>query len=79
MKAYPVGAGESITASQARWGGILLVARKWGVITKYESELSEDSMTNLGAMLLLMPSALRLKTSAGSSATGPRPTTGSPG
>lgn len=48
LKAYPVGAGEAITESEARWDGIHLEARKWGVITKFEAELSEDALTNFG-------------------------------
>jgi HK97 family phage major capsid protein len=48
LKAYPVGAGERLTESQATWDGIHLTARKWAVLTKFEAELDEDSMTNLG-------------------------------
>jgi HK97 family phage major capsid protein len=49
LKAYPIGvADRQITESQARWDGIHLEARKWGVLTKYEAELSEDSITNFG-------------------------------
>jgi HK97 family phage major capsid protein len=48
LKAYPLGAGESFTESEARWDGIELHARKWGVLARYEAELSEDSITNFG-------------------------------
>jgi HK97 family phage major capsid protein len=48
LKAYPLGAGESFTESEARWDGIELHARKWGVLTRYEAELSEDAITNFG-------------------------------
>jgi HK97 family phage major capsid protein len=48
LKAYPVGSGQAMTESQASWDGIGLYARKWAVLTKYEAELSEDSLTNFG-------------------------------
>lgn len=48
LKAYPVGSGEAITESEARWDGIYLEARKWGVLSKFEAELSEDALTNFG-------------------------------
>jgi HK97 family phage major capsid protein len=49
LKAYPIGVTDrQITESQARWDGIHLEARRWGVLTKYEAELSEDALTNFG-------------------------------
>lgn len=48
LKAYPVGSGEAITESEARWDGIQLEARKWGVLAKFEAELAEDALTNFG-------------------------------
>lgn len=48
LKAYPVGAGESFTESEARWDGIYLEARKWGVLSRFEAELAEDAVTNFG-------------------------------
>jgi HK97 family phage major capsid protein len=48
LKAHPIAAGERLTGSEAKWDGIGLTARKWGVLTKFEAELSEDSMTNFG-------------------------------
>ncbi len=49
LKAYPIGAADrQMTESQARWDGIHLEAQRWGVLTKYEAELSEDSITNFG-------------------------------
>jgi len=48
LKAYPIGVDRQMTESQARWDGIHLQAQKWGVLTRYEAELSEDSMTNFG-------------------------------
>jgi HK97 family phage major capsid protein len=49
LKAYPIGVVDrQITEPQARWDGIHLEAKKWGVLTKYEAELSEDAITNFG-------------------------------
>ena len=43
MKAYPVGEGKEVTQSQATYGPLNLVARKWGTLTRVSSELTEDS------------------------------------
>jgi HK97 family phage major capsid protein len=43
---YAVGEGKAITESKKRWGQILLVAKKWGVLTKVSSELNEDSVVS---------------------------------
>jgi HK97 family phage major capsid protein len=48
LKAYPIGLERAIAESEARWDGIHLDARKWGVLTKVEAELSEDAATNFG-------------------------------
>lgn len=48
LKAYPLGVERSAPLSEARWDGIHLEARRWGVLTRYEAELSEDAATNFG-------------------------------
>lgn len=47
LTAYPIGAGVAITESTKGWDRVTLTAKKWGVLTKYESELSEDAVINL--------------------------------
>jgi HK97 family phage major capsid protein len=47
LTAYPMGEGASFTESDQDWGSIGLTARKWGVLTKISSELSEDTMISL--------------------------------
>jgi HK97 family phage major capsid protein len=47
MKAYPVGESKEFTQSQATYGPINLVARKWGTLTKVSSELSEDATISM--------------------------------
>lgn len=48
LKAYPLGVERGAPESQARWDGIHLEARRWGVLTRAEAELSEDAATNFG-------------------------------
>jgi HK97 family phage major capsid protein len=48
LKAYPLGVERAITESEAQWDGIHLDASRWGVLTRYEAELSEDAATNFG-------------------------------
>lgn len=49
LKAYPLGVADRAPAeSEARWDGIHLEARRWGVLTRAEAELSEDAATNFG-------------------------------
>jgi len=48
LKAYPLGVERSAPESEARWDGIRLEAKRWGVLTRAEAELSEDSATNFG-------------------------------
>jgi HK97 family phage major capsid protein len=47
MRAYPVGESKEFTQSQATYGPLNLVARKWGTLTKVSSELSEDSTISM--------------------------------
>jgi len=44
LTAYAVGENDEITESEKEWTNIELVARKWAVLTKYSSELSEDAV-----------------------------------
>jgi len=48
LVAYPLGVERSAPESEARWDGIHLEARRWGVLTRAEAELSEDAATNFG-------------------------------
>ncbi len=47
LTAYPVAEGVAITESSKGWGQIALTARKWGVLTRYSSEISEDAIINI--------------------------------
>ncbi|HEY0545313.1 MAG TPA: phage major capsid protein [Pyrinomonadaceae bacterium] len=50
LTAYPIGAKGSsrrITESKKKWDLVELFARKWGVLAKYEDELSEDSVISM--------------------------------
>lgn len=47
LTAYPMGEGAEFTASDQDWGSIGLTARKWGVLTKISTELSEDTLISL--------------------------------
>ena len=47
LTAYPIGAGVAITQSTATWDRVNLVAKKWGVLAKWENEVSEDAIINL--------------------------------
>jgi HK97 family phage major capsid protein len=47
LTAYPIGAKggtRRITESKKKWDLVELFARKWGVLAKYEDELTEDSV-----------------------------------
>jgi HK97 family phage major capsid protein len=48
LAAYPVGEGVEITESEQSWGNVEMTARKWGVLTRISTELSEDALVNLG-------------------------------
>lgn len=47
LTAYPIGAGVAITESTKGWDKVGLTAKKWGVLAKYENELSDDAVINL--------------------------------
>lgn len=48
LTAYPIGEGVEITESTKLWSAVNLTARKWGVLSKYSSEVSEDAIINIG-------------------------------
>jgi HK97 family phage major capsid protein len=51
LKAYPIGAGKNnrrLTESKQDWGLVGLDPKKWGVLAKYEEELSEDWLMATG-------------------------------
>jgi HK97 family phage major capsid protein len=51
LKAYPIGAGKNnrrLTESKQNWGLVGLDPKKWGVLAKYEEELSEDWLVATG-------------------------------
>jgi HK97 family phage major capsid protein len=52
LTAYPVGEGQTITASDMLFDQVQLVAKKWAVLTKRSSELDEDNAINLGDKLI---------------------------
>jgi len=47
LTAYWVTDNAAITESQKGWGGVELIARKLGVLTKHSSELGEDAIISL--------------------------------
>lgn len=47
LTAYPVAEGVAITESSKGWGQVALTARKWGVLTRYSSEISEDAVIGI--------------------------------
>lgn len=47
LTAYAVGAGAAITESNKTWDNVSLVAKKWGVLAKYENELAEDAVISI--------------------------------
>ena len=47
LTAHPVGENATLTESEQTWGNVELTAKKWGVLTRISSELSEDSLINL--------------------------------
>jgi len=51
LTAYALGENVEITASDKSFSQVEVVAKKWGVLTLYSSELSEDSFIDLGADL----------------------------
>jgi HK97 family phage major capsid protein/HK97 family phage prohead protease len=47
LTAYFVGSGDAITESEKTWDNVSLVAKKVGVLAKYESELNEDAIISI--------------------------------
>lgn len=43
LTAYAVGENDEITESEKQWAQVALVARKWAVLTRMSSEISEDA------------------------------------
>jgi HK97 family phage major capsid protein len=48
LTAYPVNESAAFTESTKSWGQIALTAKKWGVLTKWSTELNEDAVINMG-------------------------------
>ena len=48
LTAYSVGEGASVTESDNTFDQVNLVAKKFGVLTRYSRELAEDAIVNLG-------------------------------
>jgi len=48
VTAYPIGENTAVTASDMAWDLVELVARKWGVLKKISTELSEDAVVSMG-------------------------------
>jgi len=47
VTAYAVGENDEVTASDKSWTNVNLVARKWGVLCKYSSEIAEDAIVSM--------------------------------
>lgn len=48
LTAYGRTSGTATTESTKNWDNVTLVAKLWSVLTKYENELSEDAVVNIG-------------------------------
>jgi HK97 family phage major capsid protein len=48
LTAYPIGETDAISKSQKGWDRVGLVAKKWGTLSKFSSELSEDALIDIG-------------------------------
>jgi HK97 family phage major capsid protein len=48
LTAYAIGEAIDITDSTKGWTAVNLTARKWGVLSKYSSEIAEDAIINIG-------------------------------
>lgn len=54
LKAYPigaVGASRRLKESKMNWDQVYLLAKKWGVLAKFEEELSEDAVISMADTL----------------------------
>lgn len=47
LTAYPVGENKAIIESEQGWGNVEMTARKWGVLTRISTEVSEDTIISL--------------------------------
>jgi len=47
LTAYPIGENTAFTESQQTWGNVELTAKKWGVLVRISSELTEDTLISL--------------------------------
>jgi HK97 family phage major capsid protein len=47
LTAYPIGESSAPTESTKTWNQVNLVARKWGVLTRYTNEVAEDAVINV--------------------------------
>lgn len=48
LTAYAIGEAASLTASDKTFDQVELIARKWGVLARFSSELNEDSVISIG-------------------------------
>lgn len=48
LTAYPIGETDAISKSQKGWDRVGLVAKKWGTLSKFSSELNEDALIDIG-------------------------------
>jgi len=47
LTAYAVGDNDTITASDKNWQNVELIAKKWGVLSLYSSEIDEDAVISI--------------------------------
>ena len=47
LTAHPVGENVQLTESEQEWGNVELTAKKWGVLTRISTELTEDTLISL--------------------------------
>jgi HK97 family phage major capsid protein len=47
LTAYPIGESGAFTESTKSWGEVSLTAKKWGVLTKWSTELGEDAVISM--------------------------------
>lgn len=51
LTVYAPGEGGTITPSNVTWGNVKLVAKKWATLTAITSELNEDAIVDIGAIV----------------------------
>jgi len=47
LTAYPIGEKSSITESEQTWNQVELTAKKWGVLTRMSTDLTDDAIINM--------------------------------